>query len=97
MNRMFSKFVGSVALTLGLAVAGCGAPDGSTPAETQAPAARKTELRIATPDAQKLPEEARAALEKAIPGPSGDDEPRVPHQPAPGGHVGAGHAVPRWT
>lgn len=68
MNRLFSRFVGSVALTLGLAVVGCGAPDASTPEDTQLPATQKVELRIVTPDAQKLPEEARAALLKAIQG-----------------------------
>lgn len=66
MGKMFPRFVGSIALTLSLAVAGCGAPEGSTPEQTQAPVAARAELRIATPDAQKLPAEARAALEQAL-------------------------------
>lgn len=68
MSRMFSKFLGSLALTLGLAVTGCGAPESSTPEGMQAPATQRTELRIVTPDAQKMPEEVRAALEKSIQG-----------------------------
>ncbi|MBN1208713.1 MAG: hypothetical protein JXB05_27880 [Myxococcaceae bacterium] len=66
MRMMFSKVFGSVALTLGLAMAGCGAPEASTPEGTQLPATQKAELRIVTPDAQKMSEEARAALLKAI-------------------------------
>jgi hypothetical protein len=61
---MFSKFFTAAALSLGLVVAGCGTPDASTPEVPQSQKA--AELRIVTPDAQKLPEEARAALVQAI-------------------------------
>jgi hypothetical protein len=55
------------ALTLALVMGGCGAPDGASPEAAQRPApARPVALRIATPQAQKLPEEARAALLQAI-------------------------------
>jgi hypothetical protein len=63
MRMMFSKFFTPVALSLGLVVAACGAPDASTP---ELPIEKAAELRIATPDAQKLPEEARAAILQAI-------------------------------
>jgi hypothetical protein len=47
-------------VSLGLVTAGCGAPE-QVPAVEQASA-----LRIATPSAQELPEEARAALSQAL-------------------------------
>lgn len=61
MRSFVLKCFSAVVVSLGLAAVGCGAPD-------QVPAAVETaiELRLATPSAQELPEEARSALRQAL-------------------------------
>jgi hypothetical protein len=61
MRSLVSKCFSAVVVSLGLVAAGCGT---SEPAA--APVEAVTELRVATPTAQELPQEAHAALQQAI-------------------------------
>jgi hypothetical protein len=61
MRSFVLKCFSVVAVGLSAVTVGCGAPEQSTTA-----AAQPAELRIATPTAQELPEEARAALSQAL-------------------------------
>jgi hypothetical protein len=64
MKTMFMRLFGSAALALGIATAGCGAPE-SLPRAPNAGEQAEV-LRLATPQADAMTEEARAALVRAI-------------------------------